>query len=511
MNKKLINTIPILLLIFSLSSCDLSSLTSGLQDLIDSAFNENIAPDVSVGEFDNEEHFGNSLTLLDEAFNGSKNQLDEDLKMDFTNHKLEYEKQDGYEVIDIDKTIIDYEYYDGYMPTKGDVKGLVIPVDFVDYRFNKEKKYAQTKVQNQSVSSFYYNSSYGQLNLIFDILPWYTAANKSSYYENMSEKNQNKFHGDAPGVSCLIHEILTVAAQTYDLSQYDSNKDGNIDSLHIIYNHPIDYDVGDFWWAFQYVTYENYRYDGLYSYSYVFAGFDFLFDYDETNNTRTFIHETGHMLGLEDYYDYDFSKGTKEGGLGGFDMMDCSIGDHNVFSKISLGWIDKVLLVTLDQNEETTITINDSSTSANVIMVCDNYDKEKGMFQTYFLFELIDAQSPLFGDSLGKLTYDGVRVYRINAELKTYTDSAYAYDYYRFDNSYTIFNLIDSINGPTSTTYHNTKYNDGLKMTNNDLFIKSSNYSKLPFSNTTNKMNSAYVFRVENISNNQATISFKRR
>ena len=107
MNKKLINTIPILLLIFSLSSCDLSSLTSGLQDLIDSAFNENIAPDVSVGEFDNEEHFGNSLTLLDEAFNGSKNQLDEDLKMDFTNHKLEYEKQDGYEVIDIDKTIID--------------------------------------------------------------------------------------------------------------------------------------------------------------------------------------------------------------------------------------------------------------------------------------------------------------------------------------------------------------------------------------------------------------------
>ena len=181
MNKKLINTIPILLLIFSLSSCDLSSLTSGLQDLIDSAFNENIAPDVSVGEFDNEEHFGNSLTLLDEAFNGSKNQLDEDLKMDFTNHKLEYEKQDGYEVIDIDKTIIDYEYYDGYMPTKGDVKGLVIPVDFVDYRFNKEKKYAQTKVQNQSVSSFYYNSSYGQLNLSFDILPWYTAANKSSY------------------------------------------------------------------------------------------------------------------------------------------------------------------------------------------------------------------------------------------------------------------------------------------------------------------------------------------
>ena len=62
-----------------------------------------------------------------------------------------------------------------------------------------------------------------------------------------------------------------------------------------------------------------------------------------TTATGTFdpivvIHETGHALGLPDYYDYDDTVGPR-GGVGGLDMMDGNWGDHNCFSKFLLDWM----------------------------------------------------------------------------------------------------------------------------------------------------------------------------
>ena len=90
----------------------------------------------------------------------------------------------------------------------------------------------------------------------------------------------------------------------------------------------------------------------------MWASQEFMFDagyYDEEGNhsnwtteqlasgnakpdAHTFIHETGHMIGLDDYYSYDRGKGDY-GGLGGLDMMDFNIGDHNGYSKWMLGWL----------------------------------------------------------------------------------------------------------------------------------------------------------------------------
>ena len=521
MKNKIAYTIISLMLVLSLSSCDLSALTSGLQEIIDSTYNEinkteeqekeqEQEKEIS-GFFENpEDNTGNSLQLLNETFNGTKNNLNQDLYMDFSNYSLKYNANNNSKIIDINKNITDYEYLNGYTPSTGNIKGLVIPIDFPNYKFDKTKIYENINVSYQSVASYYYNSSYGKLNMSFDILPWFRASYNSYYYERMTESNQSKYTGEAPGVSRLIHEALTVAAKKFDLSKYDSNNDGLIDSLHIIYNHPINHFDSSFWWAYQYITLESYKYDGLYSFPYVFAGFDFLFEDNENNNARTYIHETGHLLGLEDYYDYDLKKGYNKGSLGGFDMMDCSVGQHNAFSKISLGWIDKVLLVNLNKNEETTITINDISSSGNVIMVCDDYNKDKGMFQTYFLFELIDIDTILLKNQFNSLKNDGIRVYRVNASLKNYTENSYNYEYYYYDNSYTTFNLIDAINGPNSSIYPYSKYNDGIIIKNSDLFKNSLEYSTLPYSNTVNSKISSYSFKVNKIENNQATITFKR-
>jgi hypothetical protein len=74
------------------------------------------------------------------------------------------------------------------------------------------------------------------------------------------------------------------------------------------------------------------------------------------------IHETGHKLGLEDYYDYAIDDGSNnEWGLGGADMMDASVGDHNPFSKLLLGWIEpKVVTEGMDVSLQPYITSGDA-------------------------------------------------------------------------------------------------------------------------------------------------------
>ena len=68
--------------------------------------------------------------------------------------------------------------------------------------------------------------------------------------------------------------------------------------------------------------------------------------YDPTGiivDAHTFIHETGHLLGLDDYYDYNDYRGAK-GGLYGADMMDNNIGDHGSVNKLLLGWIEPTVV-----------------------------------------------------------------------------------------------------------------------------------------------------------------------
>jgi len=87
----------------------------------------------------------------------------------------------------------------------------------------------------------------------------------------------------------------------------------------------------NFWWGWQgYFNDRGYTIDGK-------RLGDFSWQWEE-DNPSTIIHETGHALGLADYYDYDDSVGPR-GGMGGLDIMDGVWGDHNAYSKWILGWL----------------------------------------------------------------------------------------------------------------------------------------------------------------------------
>jgi M6 family metalloprotease-like protein len=182
-----------------------------------------------------------------------------------------------------------------------------------------------------SLRNFYLRSSYDQLTIEGNVLGWYTTPYARS---TVTETTQ--------GRQALIKEALDYYDQQgHDFAQYDNDGDGAIDYFCVFWAGPHG-EWASFWWGY-YTSFSDstYRLDGkrLRSYSWQWE----LYNYPNGSfNSKTVIHETGHALGLPDYYDYDDDVGPR-GGVGGLDIMDSS-GDHNCFSKFMLDWIEPVVV-----------------------------------------------------------------------------------------------------------------------------------------------------------------------
>jgi len=82
------------------------------------------------------------------------------------------------------------------------------------------------------------------------------------------------------------------------------------------------------------------------------------------------IHETGHALGLPDYYDgKSRASGDTvgpDGGVGTFDIMSHDRGDHNCFGKLLLGWLQPIVV---NWGEDKTVTLLPSAVSRDALIV----------------------------------------------------------------------------------------------------------------------------------------------
>ena len=164
----------------------------------------------------------------------------------------------------------------------------------------------------------------------------------------------------------IVSEALSYYDDTVNFQDYDTDNDGYIDCIHIVYVNP--FDSGKMWWAYNvYYNKDQMELDGVKIGTYAFSSYYFfeeeLIPNKETISTDTIIHETGHVLGLDDYYDYTPDDGIG-GGIGAVDIMDSNIADHNSYSKAILGWIDPII-VTDDQ----TITINSFVETGDAIFI----------------------------------------------------------------------------------------------------------------------------------------------
>lgn len=377
------------------------------------------------------------------------------------------------------KDVTDQGYYLDGCPTVGSPKVLVIPIDFSDingrnngYSIDNIVKIfsgGEGDVDYYSVHDYYYISSYGKLDIDVTVIDeWFVPKYSSSYYESLTMD----YYGDqvAIGDQAVMDEALAYLDGFMDLSQFDSDGNAIIDAVVLVTTLEID-EATDFNWAYRYwniYTDEDgyyYEYDGVSANDYLWASYSFMHEsYDEAGevsytdtsvmNSYTFIHEFGHILGADDYYN------TAERGehpMDGCDVMDAMAGDHNPFTKFNLGWLTTSRLVCTDRS--VTLTLDAVAKGGDTIILASNWDSTLGAYQEYYIICYYTAEG-LNGGEYGYFARDGVIVYHINASLYSEEqDGEIFYDIYNnntdpSDNYGTEDNLIEFVkSGEGNFTY----------------------------------------------------------
>ena len=295
-------------------------------------------------------------------------------------------------------------------PCVGSANLLVIPVWFKDstsyittgnkenVRSDIEKSYFGTNSETgwRSVKTFYEEESHGELTLTGKVSSWYECNSNMSYYGNDNstvDKTRN----------------LVKSATTWYFSNnpsdsrtnYDKDGDGYLDGVMLIYAAPDNGNssVGSYsnLWAYCYWVFEESlnsttnpgpnaffwaSYDFMYGSSTALSRSGKSFNGGDTNHcaldAHTYIHEMGHMFGLEDYYDY--SKQYKPGG--GFSMQDYNVGAHDAYSAYALGWAKAYI-----PTESVTIKLKPFTDSGELILLSPSFNSYNSPFDEYILLE----------------------------------------------------------------------------------------------------------------------------
>lgn len=280
----------------------------------------------------------------------------------------------------------------------------------------------------ESLSAYYYRASYGKLTITGEAMD-YTAQHPRDYYTN--------------NAVALFKEALEALDATEDLTRFDANGDGKMDAVYIHFA-GADTGWGSTWWSNEQTSSDP---NAVYANGAVRLHNVVMLHNNSANATatNTIIHETGHVLGLPDYYSYrdQTTPSSSRTGILTFDMMMQNTGDHNGFSKWVLGWIDGDDVVRIVANSEGTtvkrggaviaqypagepveqtlaaISSDDVGETGGIIVVSN---EDEGMFSSYYVLEY-DAyggnNSVFYRNDSGENVElpSGFRLFRIQASL----------------------------------------------------------------------------------------------
>ena len=345
-----------------------------------------------------------------------------------------------------------YWYMDAFLPSTGNPKVLVVPVDFSDYRAENKlggEDSSQLDIYNtffgesedtgwESVRTFYEKSSYGALSLEGEVTPWYHSSYSTTTFLNQTYSGQYGYDDYYDVTWDLLDDVTSWAQSSLgiDISEYDTNDDGFIDAVWMVYACPQDYvdseiDVNGVYWAYTYGNYDNYdasfESENVLPYKYAWASYHFM-DEGEYGlpDAHTFIHETGHLLGLDDYYNYDSYGG---GVCGGVDMMDYNIGDHNAYSKYLLNWTAPYVI---DGSEDSvTISLKPFESSGEFILLADSFNDSP--YDEYIMIEYYTPTGLNEQDTVG---YSGLNTYTESGIKISHIDSRLLLDVYDLDQNF---------------------------------------------------------------------------
>ena len=384
------------------------------------------------------------------------------------------------------------------LPSTGESKLLVIPVYFSDYSPTKmglEESEIETNIYNaffgnsedtgwESVSSYYTKSSYNKLNITGEVSPLVNLNMTLSEGAALTSSTSSSYE---PTYTFLEEAVNWVKNNTdIDVTQYDTDKDGYIDGVWLVYLNPylssttnLDYYIESEGWSKtslgnsrsnDYIDYSNIsNISWAYTYwdysttasvsspnpkAYCWASYSFLKEggYDKVD-AHTYIHETGHLMGLEDYYSYDYSDAP----IGGLDMMDNNIGDHNAYSKYLLDWITPTLV-----SEKGTYTLSKFTETGDALIIPASYSTwNNSSYNEYLIIEFytpdglnqLDAENP-YASGAQMFTQPGILIYHVDSRMVKVTESTAPIRGPRGGTqTYYSYTYVNSYSSPTSTSY----------------------------------------------------------
>lgn len=366
-------------------------------------------------------------------------------KISFSDAAFSSENRDGYERQEVraNMDVLGQTGGFAYLPSLGNPKILVLPISISGYEHNANAanlaqiKNAFTGESNiwESVESFYYRSSYGRLNLDITVSDYWYESNKTIEAIDRAGRKGTKTEG--------VQEVIAEALADYrskkgtNGKEFDSNSDGYIDAVWAVYSCP-DYQTDTSLrqydptcWAYTYYAdrQANVSRPGFSTFawaSYTFAQEAYYAD------AHTFIHETGHMFGLEDYYDNNTVSATNGSAPAGMiDMMDANIIDHNSFSKFTLGWSNPFLI-----DKAGSITLKPYETSGEFLLLPTSGGWNGLPFDEYMMIEYYTPDNLNQRDSLIQYSNGlqgfkrpGIRIYHVDARIVEVKASSRGYTY----------------------------------------------------------------------------------
>ena len=317
------------------------------------------------------------------------------------------------------------------LPSTGNVNMLVLPIAYKEEperaeAFDRDRWQElffapydpNAEMLTLSLRGFYYQASYGKLDINGTVLPAYQAPRTSHWYEEDSDLRQQMYR-DALNYYC---------DQGLDISQFDNDGDGTIDGLNICelkafaqgskVNGAIFRLHGE---VNGYQLYDYARILGIYHGDLTLNGQP----YGEISNLSTCMHETGHLLGLPD--SYNLTPSFQNNVISGmFELMAGEGRYVNPYYKYLLDWIDPIIL-TNDDDEVRLVELTpvdqfveveslDGSNKAVVLIP----DLTAFPYAEYYLAEY--RAGGMMWDPRGQLVYDeapGVVIWHCNAYVDT--------------------------------------------------------------------------------------------
>lgn len=348
-------------------------------------------------------------------------------------------------------------------PAYGSPKILVIPVWFNDsntiisiekreqVREDIQTAYLGTNEEAgwRSVKTYYEEESHGKLTLNGTVSDWYEENAKYSTY------------GPEQSGLTKTTQLVEKATKWYfeqnpteKRTDYDSDADGYLDGVMLIYAAPNYSHTSNQYknlWAYCYWLF-NENYKNTFNPGpnvFFWASFDFMYsankmaertglnssiryasgDTSHSNvDTHTFIHEMGHVFGLDDYYDYSGQYSP----AGSFSMQDQNVGGHDPFSSFALGWGQAYI-----PTESMTLYIKPFTQSGEMIILSPSWNKTyDSAFDEYLIIEYytadglneLDTTYAYCGSSPTGSQERGIRLWHVDARLAKYNSFAGAFE-----------------------------------------------------------------------------------